>query len=215
VDPAPGAAMKALMTKWAVDIGDNVVLDATGMGRLIGMGPAAPLVATYGPHQITDRMRTMTFYPMSRSVMPVASLPQGLTVEKLVETNTNSWGETNMQGSEAVLDENIDLKGPVSLGVAVSKSEGEASKGRLVVYGDSDFASNAYFTQAGNANIFMNTVNWLAHDENFITIRPKQQDDRPLTMTESQGRLVSYVTTLLLPFSILITGVSVWMKRRK
>jgi ABC-type uncharacterized transport system involved in gliding motility auxiliary subunit len=147
--------------------------------------------------------------------MPAAAPGQGLTIEKLIETNTNSWGETNMQGAEAVLDENVDLKGPVSLGVAVTKTEGETTKGRLVVYGDSDFASNAYFSQAGNANLFMNTVNWLAHDENFITIRPKEQDDRPLTMTEGQGRLVSYVTTLLLPVSILLTGVSVWMKRRK
>jgi ABC-type uncharacterized transport system involved in gliding motility auxiliary subunit len=215
LDPAPSASMKALMAKWSVEVGDNVVLDATGMGRLLGMGPAAPLVASYGPHQITERMRTMTFYPMSRSVLPAATPVTGLNVEKLIETNPNSWGETNMQGAEAVLDENADLKGPVSLGVAVTKTEGETAKGRLVVFGDSDFASNAYFGQAGNGNIFMNTVNWLAHDENFITIRPKSQDDRPLTMTEGQGRLVSYVSVLLLPASILVAGVSVWMRRRK
>jgi ABC-type uncharacterized transport system involved in gliding motility auxiliary subunit len=135
-------------------------------------------------------------------------------VEKLIETNQNSWGETNIKGTEAVLDETTDLKGPVALGVAVTKSEGE-KKGRLVVYGDSDFASNAYFGQAANGNIFMNTANWLAHDENFISIRPKSPEDRRLTMTESQGRLVSYVSVLLLPVSILAAGISVWMNRRK
>jgi ABC-type uncharacterized transport system involved in gliding motility auxiliary subunit len=215
LDPAPAASLKSLMTKWSVNVGDNVVLDATGMGRLLGMGPAAPLVASYGPHQITERMRSMTFYPMSRSVSAAATPVAGLTVETLVETSTNSWGETNMEGAEAVLDENTDLKGPVPLGLAVSKSEGEAARGRLVVYGDSDFASNAYYSQAGNGNIFMNTINWLAHDENFITIRPKSQDDRPLTMTEGQSRLVSYIAVLLLPVSVLVAGVSVWMKRRK
>ena len=84
-----------------------------------------------------------------------------------------------------------------------------------MVFGDSDFASNAYFGQVGNGNIFMNTVNWLAHDESFISIRPKSPEDRRLTMTESQGRLVSYVSVLLLPVSILAAGISVWMNRRK
>jgi ABC-type uncharacterized transport system involved in gliding motility auxiliary subunit len=215
LDPEPGASLKDFTAKWGVDVGNNVVLDATGMGRLLGMGPAAPLVATYGSHQITERMRTMSFFPMSRSVIPASTTASGLLVEKLIETNQNSWGETDMKGNEAVLDETTDLKGPVTLGVAVTKSEGENKKGRLVVYGDSDFASNAYFGQAANGNIFMNTANWLAHDETFISIRPKSPEDRRLTMTESQGRLVSYVSVLLLPVSILAAGISVWMNRRK
>jgi len=61
----------------------------------------------------------------------------------------------------------------------------------------------------------MNTVSWLAHDENFISIRSKDPADRPLTMTESQGRLFSYVAVFLLPGSILAAGISVWMKRRR
>ena len=68
---------------------------------------------------------------------------------------------------------------------------------RLVVYGDSDFASNLYYQQAANGNLFMNTVTWLAQDENFISIRPKDPQDRRLTMTEAQGRMFSYVSVLL------------------
>ena len=99
--------------------------------------------------------------------------------------------------------------------MAATKDAGENKKGRLIVFGDSDFGSNGFISAQGNGNLFMNTLNWLAQDESFISIRPKNQDDRRLTMSEAQGRLVSYVSVLLLPLSILLAGVSVWMKRRK
>ena len=218
IDPPPGVSLSAFLKKWSVDAGENIVLDASGVGRLIGMGPAAPLVTPqgYGPHKITERMsRQMTFFPLSRSVSPATGSTDGSTVEKLLSTNENSWGETNMKSGEAQLDPKTDVKGPLSLAVAVTKNAGEDKKTRLVVFGDSDFASNAYYGQVGNGNLFLNTIAWLAGDDSFISIRPKSPEDRRLTMTEAQGKLVSYVSMLLLPLGVIIAGISVWMKRRK
>src|SRR5262249_25630435 len=158
-------------------------------------------VASYGNHPITEHMKVMTFFPLARSVTPTTPLPEGITADKLLNTNERSWGETNMKGGEAEFDEGKDLKGPVTLAVAASKTAGE-KKARLVVYGDSDFASNAYNGTAGNGNLFSNTVNWLARDENFISIKPKSSDDRRIEMTEGQGRLVTYVMILMLPIGI-------------
>ncbi len=214
VDPQ-AASLKDLMTKWSIDVGNNVVVDASGIGRMLGMGPAAPLVSSYGSHPITERMRVMTFFPFSRSVSPAATPAEGVTVDKLLNTSDRSWGETDLKGNEAEFNEGKDLKGPVTLAVAVTKDEGEGKKTRFVVYGDSDFASNAYYGAAGNGNLFTNTLNWLARDESFISIKPKSSEDRRLEMTEAQGRLVSYVIVLMLPVGILITGVSVWMRRRR
>jgi ABC-type uncharacterized transport system involved in gliding motility auxiliary subunit len=215
LDPAPAASLAELLQKWSIDVGNNVVLDPTGLGRLLGMGPAAPLAANYGANKITERMRTMTFFPMARSVSPAATPAEGITTEKLIQTNERSWGETNTKNNEAQFDDKIDLKGPISLATVATKNLGDKKEMRLVVYGDSDFATNVYYQQAANGNLFMNTVSWLAQDENFISIRPKDPEDRRLTMTEAQGRMVSYVSLLLLPVSILVAGVSVWMKRRR
>lgn len=216
LDPSPAAGLADFLKKWSIDVGNNVVLDSSGIGRLIGMGPAAPLVTGYGPHKITERMtRQMTFFPLSRSVTPAATPVEGVTVEKLLESNERSWGESNMKGGEASFDEKTDMKGPVTLADTITKDADDKKKTRLVVFGDSDFASNAYFGQVGNGNLFLNTMSWLAGDESFISIRPKSPEDRRLTMTEAQGRLVTYISMLLLPLGVLLTGVSVWMKRRK
>jgi len=215
VDPPPAASLTELTKRWSIDEGNNFVVDASGVGRLFGAGPAMPLVTTYANHKITERFRVMTFFPFVRSVSPAKTPVAGVTVEPLLSTNEQSWGETNLKSNEAGFDENSDLKGPVTIGVVASKDQGENKKSRMVVIGDSDFASNAYVGFQGNGNLFVNTVAWLARDESFISIKAKDPEDRPLTMTESQGRLFSYFAMFLLPGSVLAAGISVWMKRRK
>ena len=215
LDPPPAASMTDLAAKWSIDVGNNFVVDASGVGRLFGAGPAMPLVTTYAPHKITDRFRVMTFFPFVRSVTPANPAVEGVTVEPLISTNQQSWGETDLKSTEAGFDEKTDIQGPVQIALVASKDQGENKKSRLIVFGDSDFASNAYIGLQGNANLFANTVAWLAQDESFISIRAKDPEDRPLTMTQSQGTLFSYVAVFLLPGSILAAGVSVWMKRRK
>jgi ABC-type uncharacterized transport system involved in gliding motility auxiliary subunit len=216
LDPTPAPSLADFMKKWGIDVGNNIVLDASGIGRLFGAGPEIPLVTNYGNHKITQGMKgVMTFFPLVRSVTPVPNPPGGAMVETLFSSAERSWGETNMKAGKAEFNEGVDLKGPVSLAVAATKDLGPNKKARLAVFGDSDFAANSTFGVQGNGNLFLNTVSWLAQDESFISIRTKNPEDRRLTMTEAQVRLTSYVMLLLLPVGILATGISVWMKRRK
>jgi len=62
VDPSPGASLSDFLKKWSIDVGNNIVLDASGVGRLFGAGPSIPLVTNYGRHKITERFNTMTFF---------------------------------------------------------------------------------------------------------------------------------------------------------
>jgi ABC-type uncharacterized transport system involved in gliding motility auxiliary subunit len=215
LDPPPAASLSDFMKKWSIDVGNNIVVDASGVGRLFGAGPSIPLVTKYSRHKITERFNVMTFFPLVRSITAAKEPANGVTVSSLFESNERSWGETDTKSNEVSFDEKKDLKGPVSLAVVATKDLPENKKGRLVVFGDSDFASNSAFGLQGNGNLFLNTVSWLAQDESFISIRTKNPEDRRLTLTEAQGRLVSYVTLLFLPVGVLAAGISVWMKRRK
>jgi ABC-type uncharacterized transport system involved in gliding motility auxiliary subunit len=215
LDPPPGPSMSEFMKKWSIDVGNNFVVDASGVGRLFGAGPSVPLVTNYSNQKITEGFKVMTFFPFVRSVTPAQTPVAGITAVQLLASNERSWGESDLKSNQAGFDEKTDLQGPVSLAVVATKDAAENKKGRLVVYGDSDFASNNAFGLQGNGNLFLNTVSWLAQDESFISIRPKNPEDRRLTMTEQDGRLMSFVTLLFMPVGVLIAGVSVWMKRRK
>jgi len=220
VDPPPAASLKDFLKKWSVDPGDNVVLDFSGFGQLIGAGPQIPVVPRYEGHRITQGFNVMTFFPLVRSVSALTPPVTGITVDPLLKTTDQSWGETdfnvNAKGGkqEVKFDAGKDVKGPVSIAVVATKTNGD-KKSRMVVVGDSDFAANGTYAVLGNGNLFTNMVSFLAQDESFISIKTKDPGNRPVTMTESQERAVAWLVELLLPASVLALGISVWVKRRK
>jgi ABC-type uncharacterized transport system involved in gliding motility auxiliary subunit len=220
IDPqAPG--LDSFLKTWGVTPDNDVVLDVSGAGRLMNAGPSIPLVMQYENHKITDRFRTMTFFPFARSIQPSKETVPGVTVEVLFKSTPRSWGETNLKTPEASFDEKTDLQGPLSMAVAVTKevkpsSEKEpAVRGRIVAIGDSDFAVNSYFRGQGNGNLFLNMVSWLAQEEDLISIRPKPPEDRRVILSQSQQRRLLYLTVFVLPGAVLIAGISVWQRRRR
>jgi ABC-type uncharacterized transport system involved in gliding motility auxiliary subunit len=215
LDPPPAATLKDFTQKWSINVGNNRVIDASGVGRLLGRGPDTPLADRYIDHKIVERFNIMTFFPQARSVAPATPPVAGLTVQPLVESAERSWGEADMKSNEVGFDEKTDIKGPVPIATVVTKDVPENKKARLVVFGDSDFAINANFSNAGNGNLFLNTVKWLAGDESFIAIKTKSPTDRPLTLTETGGRTIGLLTVIVFPATALIAGILVWVRRRR
>ena len=74
-------------------------------------------------------------------------------------------------------DQGVDLAGPVPLAVVAT---GNTNNSRLVVFGDSDFATNAYYGFYGNGEMIMNSIDWAAKEENLISLTPKTSVQRTL-----------------------------------
>ena len=89
-------------------------------------------------------------------------------------------------------------------------------EGRVVVVGDSDFISNnlAGATNFGNQDLFLNMVNWAAEDEDLISIRPKEPEDRRVFVNQQQQSNIFYLSYFIIPGIILLTGISIWWGRR-
>ena len=84
-----------------------------------------------------------------------------------------------------------------------------------MIVGDSDFiGNNLALAPLGNADLFLNMVNWLTEDEDLIAIRPRAAEDRRITMTSAQVRNVVLLSLVFLPGFFLIWGVTVWWSRR-
>ena len=214
LDPEPSFGFLDLLDRWGVSVGRDVVLDASGMGQLFGMGPSVPLVSTYETHEITRNFNIMTFYPHARSITPHEGVEVPLSVQKLLLTTPNSWGETDLSTMRASFNEGEDLKGPICVAAIVTKEE-EMKKTRIVVVGDSDFANNTYFNVQGNGDLFLNTVSWLADEEDLISVRAKSPEDRRVSLTAKQIRWVMYGIVILMPLFALGTGIWIYIKREK
>ncbi len=241
-----------LLQEWAIEIGNNVVVDASGVGQLIGTDASVPVAASYPPHAITDGFNLLTAYPLARSVDPIPGGANGRFANSFIETSPRSWAETNiadLTSGEVEMDESEgDVSGPVTIGVTVSVpvtdltesspdenslNEGSESvpvtgevqdstdgpddpplETRVAVIGDSDFAANFSLGIQGNRDLFLNTISWLAQQESLIAIRPREPDDRRVTLTADQQRRVFLISFLLVPGAVLALGSYTWWRRR-
>ena len=229
-DSAPLTNLIALAHDWGVDVGNNVVVDVSGMGRLIGTDASVPVAANYPSHPITQRFTFLTAFPLAREASPVSGGVNGRTAQPVVESSARSWAETDIKtlltSGQVSLDESKgDKKGPVVLASAVSAAAANAPAAkpgddtpkpetRVVIFGDSDFAENGVLGVPGNKDLFMNTVGWLSQQENLISIRPKEADDRRVTLTATQQNNITILSLLLIPGLVFASGVYNWWRRR-
>jgi ABC-type uncharacterized transport system involved in gliding motility auxiliary subunit len=230
---APMPRLDDLLKQWGINATQSVVVDVSGRTSVATVPVAAP---PYPTHPITEQFGLLTMFPVARAITPVTDNPQR-PAQSFLQTSGRSWAETNyaqLEDADALAPETDkgDLAGPVSIGVAVSvpvageeKAQPAADKPatgeptrkpetRVAAIGDSDFASNAYLGVQGNRDLFMNTVNWLAQQENQIAIRPRDPADRRITLTENTTLFLQYLSLLFVPAAVLGAGVFTWWRRR-
>ncbi len=214
VDPEHSPDIAGFMAQFHVTLGNDMVIDASGMGQLFGAGPGIPLVTHYDQqHPITKDFSIMTFYPYACSLTPMSD-KGGFKMTELLKTSPESWAETDFSSGKVAFDPNSDTKGPIVIGLILEKTKGKA-KETLAIFGDSDFAKNGYFKNQGNKNLFLNTVNYLAEEEDLISIRPKQIDDRRLTLTQADVSSLFYMVVIAIPLIVIILGVVIFIKRNR
>ena len=85
---------------------------------------------------------------------------------------------------------------------------------RVVAVGDSDFAANMAIGVQGNRDFFLNSPNWLAQQENLITVRPRQPQDHRLTLTADQQNRIMILSLFIIPGLVFASGVYTWWRRR-
>jgi len=214
IDPQTDPKLEPVFSEWNISAPDNIVVDASGVGRMFGLGPAAPLVVDYGTSPITKSfVRSMTFFPLARTVSIADQAKSDISSVELLKTSAASFAVKKITGNSVKFDPATDLKGPLSLGVSAEKKTGDKDT-RLVVIGNSTFATDQWGKLQRNGDLFFNAVNWLAQDENLISIRPKSQENRHVTLSEAQQRGLQWFSVILLPGLVILMGIWIWWKRR-
>ena len=213
LDPGVDARLDPVLQAWNVNAPDNFVIDASGVGRLFGASPAYPLVLDYGTSPITRNFEhTMTFFPLARTVSIANQSDTGTDSVELLKTSAASFTVPKLT-STVKYDPATDQRGPLSLGITAEKKSGK-SDSRLVVIGNSGFATNQWVSQQRNGDLFYNAVNWLSEEESLISIRPKSPANRRVTLTAAQVKVLSWFNLVILPLIVILGGVLLWVKRR-
>ena len=236
-DPETAPGLIPFLEEFGVKLENDLIVDT--VSRLLGGDYFMPVVNEYEYHSITDKFRYATFFPYARSVNPAEDKPEGISASIIAKSSQNSWSERQLDQQEVTFSEDNDVSGPISLAVVATiqpkekkeeepeeesteeekkQEEGDEfqsqKEARIAVFGDSDFVTNRYYYLSGNGNFFLNTVNWLTEEEDLIAIQPKTSSPRTIQLSPSQGRLIFFVSLVILPLAVLITGISIWVRRR-
>ena len=222
--------LDALLKDWDFQADKDVVVDASGMGQLIGTDASVPVVAQYPSHPITDRFNVITAFPLARSITPILPASNGRAAVPIIQTSARSWAEMDMaqlkSGRVELNADKGDKAGPVTIGAVTAttatdvpkadptKTDERPPESRFVTIGDSDFAANYAIRIQGNEDLFVNTINWLAQQENLISIRPKPPSQSHLTITARQANAVLMMSLLVIPALVFGTGVYTWWRKR-
>jgi ABC-type uncharacterized transport system involved in gliding motility auxiliary subunit len=222
IDPNTSPGLDSLLDPWGVTLDDRIVLDTSGQGQLVGLGPAAPLVTDYGDHPITRDFRNgRSFFPLVRPVN-IEEIA-GVTAVPLLQSNPQSRADALSAEGELQFDENAPPSGPYTLGVALSRpvagaatpEDEPASESRLVVIGNATFATDGLFEQQLNGDVFLNAVSWLGQQTDAtLSIRPREVTNRRITMTVQQQVGLGVFALLVLPLIGFGLAVLMWLRRR-
>ena len=236
-DPGGDPGLGDIVARYGAAVRKDVVIDK--VSQLFGQDARIPMVPPEGYdefHPITKNFHFQTFYPLASSIDIKATLPEGVTATKLAKSSDYSWGETSedeLRSGRIHLDEGADTRGPLTLGAALVKKQGAEAKpasdkpgeakpaeskgteSRLLLFGDSDFLSNAYFNASGNGDLALSGVAWLAEQEELISIRPKTSTPRVVILSPQQVFLYFWTIVALAPVAITVVGVGIWWRRKK
>jgi ABC-type uncharacterized transport system involved in gliding motility auxiliary subunit len=184
------------------------------MAQLFGFGPEIPLVSKYESQPIVNDLKgASTGFPVSRSLQ--VKNGDKTTVDKLFSTTDRAIATTRLNSNEVNPDDPSNKKGPFVLGAAGTYNTGKPNNpGRFVVIGSSGFVDNGMIGFQANRDLAVNAINWLSSDEDLISIRPKEPEDRRLNVTQRQMSMFMYADLLAIPLLIIVWGTSILLKRR-
>lgn len=214
IDPNTNPGLDRLLKNWGVQLENRLAVDAS---NLQGFGPAVPVIAQYGQHPITkDFGNGISFYPVAQPIdlVPVA----GIEANPLLITNEQSWAESDLETKDLQFNPESDRPGPLFLGVALSrklKAPSNSQESRLVVFGDSDFATDGVFDKQLNGDVFLNSVSWLSkQDEQLLSIRPKEAKNRRINLNTQQANILSLTALVFVPLIGFATAAILWWRRQ-
>ncbi len=196
---------------WGVTLNKDLVVDLSRVGQMMG---GAVLANKYESHPV---VREMAGRPV------VMAFPRSLegkstdktTVEKLFSSLSSSFALTDLSKAEIDPNPEKDKRGPFTMSVAGSYKTGQENKdGRFVVVGNSSFIDNGNIQLYGNSDLFLNMLAWLSADEDLISIRPKDPEDRRIQLDQGQMNTVIAISQFGLPLLAFGAGVWIWRKRR-
>jgi ABC-type uncharacterized transport system involved in gliding motility auxiliary subunit len=215
LEPDPNPAFADFLRPRGIGPAAGVVIDASGQGRPLGLGAQVPIAVKYPDHPITRGFAVFSAYDGARPLQVLQQPELGGKPVSLAQTSPRSFGTTRA-GAITGYDRALDQLGPLTLAAATSIDRGPGPDDdlRLVVFGDSDFLSNAGLRFTGNRDFFLRAIGWLLGEQQTTPIPADTRPNRRLVLTDQTLALLYIINLGVLPLIPIAAGVIVYRRSR-
>ncbi|MHB8254217.1 MAG: GldG family protein [Acidiferrobacter sp.] len=210
LEPHHTEGLSSIAQTLGIHINHGFAVDPTS-SLLTGASPDFIAVDRYPDAGPVHGMHLVTVFPTATTltITPVA----GLKAMPILRTSRTGWQQRKPLAGLVQPPAGV-TPGPLTLGVALERAYKQKTQ-RIIILGDSDFASNSFIGEGGNLTLAMNIANWLAHDDAFINLPNRTSPDLTLSLTQGEEDVMAFGFLLALPILFLASGFVVWWRRRR
>jgi hypothetical protein len=224
-DPDAPPSVLEFLRRFGVEAGNDLIVD--DRNRFFGADSFMPRVPIFEQSTFRDGLEAAAVFALARTILPRDDPPANVTVSPIAMSSPDSWalvGAGPSPDDEVRFRSGTDRPGPLPVAVIVKVdertdgAEPAPREGRMIVFGDSDFATNFYLNLLGNRDLFMSTVAVLSEDPELIAVRRKgmpRGSMSPITLTAFQGRVIFWTAVVAQPLAFIIVGSIVALARRR
>jgi len=177
----------------------------------------------YGDHEVVSPLRGMpTVYPLVQALTMVGEPDSNVAGAIILKSSDQTWSETDPDTrfmGRPSYNREVDGKGPLPFGMVLEIRLGarETQPGRMVVIGNSEFLNNANVNLAGNRDLVLNAIGWLAREEGLIQIRGKDPLSQPVILSQGSKNMMGWGSILGWPLFVgsLALGFMLMQRREK
>ena len=207
--------LKSIVASYGLEVKKGVVLEGNASYYTRENYYVVP---DYVAHTITQPL-------LDNNILCLAVLAQALVetenntdaqISWLLQTSDKAFNKENPVDAESMKQTNEDETGTFYLGAVSKKGSGEKESAMVVlttpafVYEETN-ASIA----GGNYDLVINAIGYLCEHEEAITIHTKNLDTEYIALNANQVIAWSIVLVIVIPLILLITGVVIWVIRRR
>lgn len=211
--PNNNAGLTAILDRYGIKLDNRLIIDFSNQATVVQFGYGVSIITNYGDHPITQNFGSgLAIFPESRPLEIITK--ENIEAIPFVISSENTWAESNLAEAEITFNEQEDLPGPLNIAIALTRKLEEANS-RMVVFGNGTFATNGWFQQQLNGDIFLNSIDWLTGgEEQILSISPREQTNRRINLSPLQAGIISWLAIRIMPLlSFVIAGIIWWRKR--
>jgi len=224
LDPLRAPELAVFLRRYYVVLPPDVVIDPSA--RLYGGEYLTMQIAfERGEHPILGPLDAPPLFSFTRSVGALPGEPGTMMAVSFLRTGEASWASTDtsvLRTGSALFAAGRDRAGPVTVGIEVAfrtltPPGAKPQQGRLVVYGNSEFANNFFIEFLGNTDLFVNTVDWLAREPRALSRRPRRRElgVQQFYVSAEQGDAMFWGSAVLEPALFAAVGLGLAVRRRR